>query len=73
MGLSLHGLYSRLPTHLEEEQHDMGHHGSTHEDGSLQSLEEYMDLRPIGLSLPRGDNSIEWCTELYSVTPGHYI
>jgi len=69
VGLSLHGLSSRLTTHPVEEQCDLGHRGSTHEDGSLLSHEKHMHLRPIGPSLPRGGSSIAWCSELYSVGP----
>jgi len=71
MGLGLHGLCSRLTTHPEEEQCDMGYRESTHEDDSLHGHKKHMDLRPIGPSLSRGDSMIAWCAELYSVRPGH--
>ena len=71
VGLSLYELCSRLTTNPEEEQHHLGYHKSTHEDDSLHNNEKYMDLRPIGPSLPRGDSLIASCVEFYRVGPGH--
>ena len=67
MGFDLHGLCSRITTHSEKEQCDMGYRGSNHEDGSLHSHEKHMDLRSAGLNLSKGDSSITWYIELYSV------
>jgi len=67
MGFGLHGFCSRLTTHPEEEQHNSSYCGLTHEDGSLHSHEKHMDIRSVGTSLPGGDSSIAWCTELYSL------
>ena len=71
VGLSLHGLCSRLTTHPEEEKCNLDHRGWTHEDGSLHSHEKHMNLRPNDPTLPTGDGPIAWCAELYSVRPGH--
>jgi len=45
MVLSFHGVCSGSSTNPEEEQRDLGNHGSTHEDILLHAHEEHMDLR----------------------------
>jgi len=73
MGFGIHGLCSRLTTDPEDEQRDMGYHGSTYEDGSLHNHEKHVDIGLARPSLPGGDSSIAWCVELYNVRPRYKV
>jgi len=73
IGFGLHRLCSRITTHSEEEQRDMGYRGLTHKNDSLHSHEKHMDIRSAGSSLSGGDSLVAWCAELYSVRPEYRV